>query len=269
VQFVQHLEIYSVFFSSGLREEMNQYLNKIKSTGKKVPVGRDQVTIEDAENTDNIMTRLFNFQDEIQAQMEHELKAALESSVQVISPAFSKMKQQLVEKLFEVIQKSIKCLDDDTLRRTKTVLAYGGKDLSEQDIGGVLVDSALIDLGAKASQSFFSVITIASEYLYEKIGDRLKTLYDEITTEIQIQEDQSVEEAKRESYNLPSQGSMIKPKPEEKKETGSVIKPKQEEKKEEKKETGSVIKPKQEEKKEEKKKRREKTQKRRWTCSSR
>jgi len=243
------------FFSSGLREEMNQYLNKIKSTGKKAPGGRDQVTVEDAENTDNTMTRLFNFQDEIQAAMEKELRVALVNSVTVIAPAFGKMKQELIDKLMEVIQKSIKCLDEDTVRRLRTVLAYGGKDLSEQDLGSLLVDATQVELGAKASQGFFSVITLASEYLYEKIGDQLKSIYDDLTSEIQQTEDQAIEEAKK---DLPSESSKTspaskiqtkeEPKKEEPKKEGTVIK---ETKKEEPKKEGTVIK---ETKKEDKKK---------------
>ena len=42
--------------------------------------------------------------DEVQVQMETEFKKALENSVQVISPAFAKMKEQLIEKLFQVVQ---------------------------------------------------------------------------------------------------------------------------------------------------------------------
>jgi hypothetical protein len=51
-----------------------------------------------------------------------------------------------------------------------------------------------IHLSLSLSLSLCLVITIASEYLYEKIGAQLKSTYDDLTIEIQVQEEHAIEE---------------------------------------------------------------------------
>jgi len=171
------------FLSSGQREEVQKLLYKIKSTGKKVEDPAARVTLEDAELQDQIMTNLFSLDDQIHQAFDHELKKELLAFVKTTAPLYNKMKGELIEQLMTNVRKSYKCFPEDTIKRLQTNLAFGGKDLPEDEFEKVIVTSAGSELSGKANQAFHQTVTIASDYLYEKMHDQLLDIADELTSE--------------------------------------------------------------------------------------
>jgi len=156
-----------------------------------------RVVLEDAELQDQIMTSLFSLDDSIHQAFEHELRKELIGFVKNCAPLFNKMKGQLIEQLMASVRKSFKCFPDDTIKRLQTNLAFGGKDLPEDEFERVLVSAAGAELSAKANQAFHQTVTIASDYLYEKMHDQLKDISDDLLNEIN-QSNATSEERKRE-----------------------------------------------------------------------
>jgi len=172
------------FLSSGQREEVQKLLFKIKSTGKKVEDPNFRVILEDAEVQDQAMTNLFSLDDQIHQAFEQELKKDLTAFVKTTSPLYNKMKIQLIEQVMASVRKSYKCFSEDSIKRLQTNLAFGSKDLPEDEFERVIVSSAGAELSSKANQAFHQTVTIASDYLYEKMHDQLKDIVDELSSEV-------------------------------------------------------------------------------------
>jgi len=204
------------FLSSGQREEVQKILYRIKSTGRKVEDPSSQVVLEEAENQDQIMASLFSLDDQIHQAFEHELKKELIGFVKNTSPLFSKMKGQLIEQLMGTVRKSFKCFPEDTVKRLQTNLAFGGKDLPEDEFERVLVSTAGAELGAKANQAFHQTVTIASDYMYEKMQDLLQDICDDLTNEVQnstlTEERKKDPESKGQPSKAPTKAQPVPPK---------------------------------------------------------
>eukprot|EP01114_Cavostelium_apophysatum_P024573 TRINITY_DN965_c0_g1_i1.p1 TRINITY_DN965_c0_g1~~TRINITY_DN965_c0_g1_i1.p1 ORF type:complete len:960 (+),score=342.73 TRINITY_DN965_c0_g1_i1:143-3022(+) len=168
------------FLSSGQREAVQKTLMKIKSTGRKV-ADDHKILIEDAENQDNVMTSLFSTKDQFCDTFDVELKKSLAAYVKTLNPLFGKLKAQMIENFADQVKRNFKSFPDDIIRRFQSVLAYGGKDLSEEELERVIVASSSAELSNKASQAFYSTVSIASDYLYEKVQDQLQDIVDELT----------------------------------------------------------------------------------------
>lgn len=65
----------------------------------------------------------------------------------------------------------------------QTVLAFGAKDLEQEEIERVLIESAGAQLIAKANQALHNLVSLASDYIYEKVGDQLNFIADELIEE--------------------------------------------------------------------------------------
>jgi len=174
------------FLSSGQREEVQKLLYKIKSTGRKVEDPKARIVMEDAESQDQIMTSLFSIDDQIHQIFELELKKELVTFVKTTAPLYNKMKSQLIEQLMQNVKKGYKCFPDDVIKRLQTNLAFGGKDIPENEFERVIVDSAGAELSSKANQAFHQTVTIASDYLYEKMHDQLVVIADDLSSEVAL-----------------------------------------------------------------------------------
>eukprot|EP01119_Soliformovum_irregulare_P002545 TRINITY_DN1278_c0_g1_i1.p1 TRINITY_DN1278_c0_g1~~TRINITY_DN1278_c0_g1_i1.p1 ORF type:complete len:952 (+),score=343.92 TRINITY_DN1278_c0_g1_i1:87-2942(+) len=169
------------FLTSGNRETMQQVLAKVKSTGKKFTEGNERITIEEAEHQDQMMANLYNIDDEYATQFETVLKEALSKSVASVYPVYLKTKNEFIEAIMEHVKKSYRALHPETINRLQTNLQYGAKDVGSEEFDRILVDLATGELSLKATQAFHSTVTVAADYLYEKMEDSLTELYDEIS----------------------------------------------------------------------------------------
>jgi len=193
------------FLTSGQREEVQKVLYKIKGTGRKIPEDK-KIVIEDVQNADQIIANLFNIKEQISAAMEIELKQQLISFVKQVLPLYGLQKSNLLDQLGDSIKKGFQCLDEEAVRVLLTNLQYGGtKDLTQEDLERVLVDVAGVELTTRANQGFFSSVSIASDYLYEKMHDLLKNIADELLTEA------TQETSRQEEEKLAAQKAKISP----------------------------------------------------------
>jgi len=168
------------FLASGQREQIQKTVLKIKSTAKNVP-DEKKVVLEDAENQDQVMSNLYLLQDQFQHLFETQLKQDLIQFVRKCSPTFGKLKAQMTDGMLEQVKRYFKSMDDDVLRRLQSAVAYGAKDLPEEDFEKVLLDAAAAQLNNKANTALLSSVQIASDYLYEKLQDKLQDILLELT----------------------------------------------------------------------------------------
>lgn len=174
------------FLSSGQREGVHKLMSKIKSTGRKVPESAN-VLIEEVENQDQIMTSLYIAKDQAQQQFDMLLKQKLLDFVRNCSPLFGKIKAELIDQTADIVRKGMRSLDEQTVRRMQTNLAFGGKDLPEDEFEKILVGAAHSQLSAKANQALHSTVSIATDYLYEKTQERLQDVADELANEVSLE----------------------------------------------------------------------------------
>jgi len=234
------------FFSSGGREECNQWLTKIKSTGRKVSDSSSIVTIEDAQNSDNGMTNLFVHGEELQVLIEEDIKKGLAASVESLTPVAEKIKANLVAKIQETVVRNFKCLDEDVVRRLKVVLQFGAKDVDRDELTKLLVDAAGRQLNAKYNANFHNILSLSSDYVYEKVATQLKEIYEGISYDVAQEKIQSDIQAKETTVVTPKQTHIPKtaPKEEPKKVVEDPKKVVEEPKKEEIKKEDSKVEPK-------------------------
>jgi len=169
------------FLTSGQREQVQKTLFKIKSTGRKISDDQKKLVLDEAENQDNVMTNMYSVKDGIHQEFEVELRKSLIEFCKTLPPLFGKLKSQLIEQIIENVRGSYKSFEDSSVRRLQTNLSYGGKDLPEEEFERIIVSSATAELSSKGNQAFHSTVSIASDYLYEKIQDKLQDILFELT----------------------------------------------------------------------------------------
>lgn len=199
------------FLTSGQREAVQKTLLKIKATGRKVGDER-RIVLEDAENQDQLMSNLYNIEDQTSQAFEQDLKKEFIAFVKKCSPLFGKLKGGMIEQLVEQVKRYFKSLDEETIRRLQSNLAYGGKELPEEDFEKVLVDSAAVELSNKSSQAFHSTVQIASDYLYEKLQDKLQDIlyeFNEAANEDAKKEEDAKLETKSPGQTAQRSGSNV------------------------------------------------------------
>jgi len=171
------------FLNSGQRELVQKAMFKIKATGRKVQDDK-KIVLEDAEVLDQCMTDIYGLKDGIHSEFEIELKKSLMSVVSTTAPIFGNMKTKLITQLIEQVRRYEKSFDEETIRRLQMNLQFGGKDLPDEDLSRVM-EAAVAELGAKSSAAFHSTVSIASDYLYEKLLDKIQDIVFELTEAVQ------------------------------------------------------------------------------------
>jgi len=209
------------FLSSGGREEVVQMLHKIKGTGRKVPEDK-KILMEDAEVQDQTMTHLFSLKEEVSQEFELVLKMEIAKFSQSSFPVFGKLKSKLISRLLDSVKLRCKSLPEETVKRLETNLAYGGGDMPEDEFEKILMDKAFKQLNNLGVNALATVVSIASDYLYEKTYDLLREIFDDLSEDIRNEEAKKAEAAAAKA--APPPVAAKKPEP-----------PKKEEKKEEKK----------------------------------
>jgi len=211
----QHNANQFAFLNSGQREELQKLLYKIKSTGRKVP-DEAKGLIADAERQDEIMTNLFNIQEAHHQQFDQQLRANLLDFVSACSPMFAQIKAQMISALISDVKSSYKSLDEQTLKRLQTNLAFGGKDLPEDEFQNILATQAHAQLSSKAQQALHSTVSIVSDYLYEKLQDQLVNVADELifgVTQEAMKQKEEEEKAKAAQAKASKPPAKAPPKP--------------------------------------------------------
>jgi len=147
--------------------------------------------INEAEGQDNLMTSIYSTKDQYSQEFEDILKKSLGNYCKSLNPLFGKLKNLMISQICENVRNYHKILDDDTIKRLQMTLSYGGKDLSEEELERVLVSATSAELNSKANQALYSTVQIASDYLYEKMQDKLQDYLFEMNAA------QEAEEAKK------------------------------------------------------------------------
>ncbi len=79
--------------------------------------------------------------------------------------------------------------------RLQTSLQYGGvKDLTDEDLEHIIVEASGAELNSKASSAFQATVSLAADYLWEKLQDQLRDIANDLLAEILHEEQQKQEE---------------------------------------------------------------------------
>lgn len=101
------------FFTSPSRSEVSNQVLKVKSTGKKPP---NPAVLEDAENSDQLMTEIFNIKDGVHQELQRDLIKFMGQTVQDIVPIIESRRGQMIETLVSSVEKRAKTLNSDQIK---------------------------------------------------------------------------------------------------------------------------------------------------------
>jgi len=170
--------------------------------------------IQEAEGQDNLMTSIYGIKDQYSQEFEDVLRKSLVTYCNSLTPLFGKTKNQMIAQICETVRNYHKSLDKETVTRLQMTLSYGGKDLSEEELERVIVSATSAELNSKANQALYSTVQIASDYLYEKVQDKLQdVLFEMNAAEQKAAEQKEAEEAKKVAATTNSNTHSSKPLP--------------------------------------------------------
>lgn len=177
------------FMSSAGREEVQKVVFRLKAHGRPVPEWAN-AALEDAANQDAIMTDLYGIKDALAQEAEVEMRRGLTKAAEAAYPVFDQLKGRLVQELVKRAGKGYKSLQTEEgkqeVKRLGTNLNFGysAKDLDQADFEQVLVGAASAELANRANMALHGTVTVASDYLYEKLAVKLQEALDEINIDI-------------------------------------------------------------------------------------
>jgi hypothetical protein len=141
------------------------------------------------------MTELYGIKDAIAQEAEVEMRRALVKAAAAAYPVYEELKSRLVQELLLGASKGYASMRTDEgkaeIKRLGTNLQFGfsAKDMGEEDFEQVLVNAAGAELSNRANQALHGTVTVASDYLYEKLEAKLRDALEEVNIEIQGERD--------------------------------------------------------------------------------
>eukprot|EP00029_Vermamoeba_vermiformis_P000624 TRINITY_DN1079_c0_g1_i1.p1 TRINITY_DN1079_c0_g1~~TRINITY_DN1079_c0_g1_i1.p1 ORF type:complete len:1136 (-),score=356.31 TRINITY_DN1079_c0_g1_i1:94-3501(-) len=166
------------FYSASQREEIEKHVMKIKATGKAKL--EDLVMMKDASNYESVVAALHAAKAEAFEILGTELTQKLKSMVKDVEPIVANHYSSLKTKLAEIVKEKQPSLDDDTIKRLRTNINFGSKEIDNQMFEDILVRAAGGEIGNKSDECFGDAVDIAADYLFEKTMDSLENIIGEI-----------------------------------------------------------------------------------------
>lgn len=136
--------------------------------------------VEDAQRANKTAIAFQLAREEIQAQLQTEVAQKLSAFAEQMSELVGSMKSQMRSRLVEALEKSVRSLDADTVKRLGVAVEFGGKSFDKTTLDKILVTAAGAEIMSKAGECFASAVEVASDYMYEKLMDRLDDIFAEI-----------------------------------------------------------------------------------------
>eukprot|EP01133_Synstelium_polycarpum_P015678 gene15678-18632_t len=171
------------FLASGQQQNIEKMLNKIKSIGRKATDPDHLVMIRDAENTEKVIGGLHLVKESVHANLEVELNQKLKEFVNVALDVINQKKTEMLQQIIEQMQGTFKSMDPQSYKRLATGIQFGSKDVDESHIEATLIKGAGAELSNRVHECFLSSLDIASDYTYEKIGNGLESVFQDLVRE--------------------------------------------------------------------------------------
>ncbi|EGG21298.1 leucine-rich repeat-containing protein [Cavenderia fasciculata] len=194
------------FLASGQQQSIEKWLNKIKSVGRKTTDPEHVVAIKDAENTEKVIGGMHLIKEAVHASLEMELNQKLKEFVSVVGEVVNKKKEEMLQQILKTMQGTFQSMDQSAYKRLATGIQYGSKDIDESGIESTLVKGAGAELSNKVHECFLSALEIASDYTYEKIGNGLESVFQDL-----IHEENAAAAAASEGPETPTLGRANPP----------------------------------------------------------
>jgi len=181
--------------SSGEREQVERLRFNIKSTGKKLNEEQEQV-LRDVENNDSVLMTVHSLEDEHHILMSQTLQDHMKTVAEQMIPVVEEQYQALVRAIMDYIGDRYPSLERDTIRRLQVNMSFGGKQMDTEAVTKIL-NETVKEISQAAQLSLMSAVTITSDYLYEKLGDKLREIIDDLEqSDAYLQTEPMIEEYK-------------------------------------------------------------------------
>ncbi|GAM24434.1 hypothetical protein SAMD00019534_076090 [Acytostelium subglobosum LB1] len=171
------------FLASGQQQNIEKLLNKIKSVGRKATDPDHMVVIKDAENTEKVIGGLHLVKEAVHASLEVELNQKLKEFVNVALDVVNQKKKEMMQQIVHTMETTFKSFDQQTYKRLATGIQFGSKDIDESHVEDTLIKGAGAELSNRVHECFLSSLDIASDYTYEKIGNGLESVFQDLIRE--------------------------------------------------------------------------------------
>jgi hypothetical protein len=176
---------------------------KIKSSGKALDEDGERA-MEDAQNNDTYISQIHNFQQEAQMGAQVAIKAKLGEFVSALAPVIDEYYQGMLSKVMKLVKTQYLSIDEETARRLHRNIMFGAKEVDEDAVRKVLVDATGEEIANRANEQFVSAVEIASDYIYEKLGEYLEDIVNDVRrveSDAELSEEYSEEEYSEEEYD--------------------------------------------------------------------
>ena len=136
--------------------------------------------VEDAQRANKTAIAFQLAREEIQTQLQAEVNTRLAAFSEQMADLVGQMKGQIRSRLVEALEKGARSIDADTARRLGVAVEFGAKSFDKTTLDKILVTAAGSEIMSKAGECFASAVEVASDYMYEKLMDRLDDIFSEI-----------------------------------------------------------------------------------------
>mmetsp|Transcript_22643 Transcript_22643/g.89577 ORF Transcript_22643/g.89577 Transcript_22643/m.89577 type:complete len:1056 (-) Transcript_22643:76-3243(-) len=174
------------FLSSGEREHVERLRLKIKSQNRKLTEDQ-KLTVTDADSNDNYLSSIHGLVEAHQLEMAAEIREKLKELAGDIMPVVDNHFQNMVGGILETVKSNYTSLDQDSVRRINTSIQFGTEHLESSAVETILASAASAEIARQANKAFGSALEIVTDYIFEKLGDSLQAIVEDVHMEPQRQ----------------------------------------------------------------------------------
>jgi leucine-rich repeat-containing protein 16 len=169
----------NMLLASGEREQLERLRFKIKATGRTLD-DEDALVLEDVDGNDNHIQSIHSLQEQHHLAASDAIMETMRGFVPQLVPVVERHQAQLVDEMMSFVDSRYRSIDSDTVNRLRRNIQFGGKEMDVGAVEQVIVDAAASEINNRIQECFISAVEICTDYLYEKLGESLQYILEDV-----------------------------------------------------------------------------------------
>lgn len=169
----------NMLLASAEREQLERLRFKIRANGRSLDA-EETLVIEDAEANDSHIQSIHSIQEQHHLAASHEVVETMKGFVPLLVPVLERHQKGLVAELMEFVSSRYQSIDAETIGRLQRNIQFMGKEMDVAAVEKIIVDAAASEIGNRVEECMISAVDICTDYIYEKLGDLLQNVLDEV-----------------------------------------------------------------------------------------
>ncbi|MDP2434674.1 MAG: hypothetical protein Q8P67_02925 [archaeon] len=191
----------NMLLASAEREQLERLRFKIRANGRSLDSDETQI-VEDAEANDSHIQSIHSIREQHHHTVSADIVQTMKGFVPQLVPVVERHQSQLIDDMMDFVSSRYRSLDPDTIGRLRRNIQFMGKEMDVSAVEKIIVDAASTEINNQIQECMMSAVEICTDYIYEKLGDLLQSVLDEVRKSPQNDDDDDNDESEYEEVEV-------------------------------------------------------------------